>query len=69
MSYIVERHGGCQNHVWRTVLKTENYDEALSKYKDMCSQMRQGRLRIVSYEDGKSAILEETTAPRLRIYW
>jgi len=68
MSYIVERHGGCQNHVWKIVLKTESYNEALSKYKDMRSHMRQGRLRLVSYEDGKSAVLEEITAPNLHIH-
>jgi hypothetical protein len=63
--YEIKRHSGNNNHIWRTVLTTEDYKEACDRFLLLSKYLRQGTL--IMYEDG-IAIFKKTT-PRLRTKW
>ena len=64
--WLVERHSGRSGDQWRTVYIGKE-DEARRLYQQQREALRQGTVRL--FHTGDTAIVAETSAPRLRTRW
>ena len=64
-AYQVLRHSGRSGAEFRTVLDTDNQEEAHVRFRDISINLRQGAVRLI----GHGVIANATSAPRLRTRW
>jgi hypothetical protein len=51
--FEVIRHGGNDNHQWKSVIETEDYEKAKQKYDETYAKMKQGSIRLINHTIGK----------------